>query len=179
MSPQPPQDVDIQDIDRQFETDAPRIAFFVNDISLDSTHTRKLSMYLHKWSNTHTFDPTVVKYWCTQTALAPVYVHMVNLLTAAETHTVQKTHLIDGGYQHIVIRSSGLMSINKPFKILRDDQSMQTVGTLMLHIDVHPTNAHVKWVYQMASTEYSWQDLSAVYTTLTLIAAWGALHLVS
>lgn len=170
----PPQDVNLHDIDRQFKTDAPRIAFFVDDISLDSTRTKTLAAYLSKWSITHSFDPKVVKYWCTQTALAPVYVRMVNQVTVAGTC---KIHLVDGGYQHIVLQSLGSLYIEKPFRLMLEDQhKMHTVGTMTLHIDVTPAQAKVRWVHSLHATGYSWQDPSVVYTTLALFATWGALH---
>ena len=175
----PPQDVDIRDIDRQFETDVPRIAFFVDDIAISSTQPKTLAAYLSKWSNTHRFDPKVIQYWCTQTALAPVYVRMVKWLTAG-THGVCKIHVVDGGYQHIVLRSSGSLYIQKPFRLMLEDQhTMQTVGTLMLHIVVTPAQAKVNWVHSLSATGYSWQDPTVIYTTLALFAAWGALYWVS
>lgn len=176
----PPQDIDIRDIDRQFETDVPRIAFFVDDISLDSTRTKTLATYLSKWSKIHSFEVKVIQYWCTQIALAPIYVRMVNRLTAAGTRSVCKMHLIDGGYQHIVLRSSGSLYIQKPFKLLLEDQhTMHTVGTMTLYIDVTPEQANVRWVHSLSAPGYSWQDPTVVYTTLALFATWGALQWIS
>ena len=175
----PPQDIDIHDINRQFETDVPRIAFFVDDISLDSTRTKTLTAYLSKWCKTHSFELKVIKYWCTQIALAPVYVQMVNRLTVG-TNGVCKIHLIDGGFQHIVLRSSGSLYIQKPFRLLLEDKhTMHTVGTMTLHIDVTPEQAKVSWVHSLPAAGHSWQDPTVVYTTLALFAAWGALHWVS
>lgn len=179
MNSHPPQDIQVGDIDRQFETDAPRIAFFVDTISLDSTQTKSFVAYLSKWSKTHLFDIKVTKYWCSQIALAPIYVRMVNRLTTG-THGVRNIHLIDGGFQHIVLRSSGSLYIKKPFRLMVEDQhTMNTVGTITLHIDVTPTQAKVSWVHSLPTTGYSWQNSTVVYTTLGLFVAWGALHWVS
>lgn len=179
MHSRPPHDVDARDMGRQFETDAPRIAFFVDNLSLDSTQTKTLAAYLSKWSRTHSFDPKVVQYWCTQTALAPIYVRMVERLTEG-TNDMCTIHLIDGGFQHIVMRSSGLLCIEKPFRLMLEDQdTMHTVATITLHIDVAPAQTKVRWVHSLPAIGYSWQDPNVLYTTLALFAAWGALHWVS
>lgn len=130
----------------QFYTDAPRISFYFN-----ATEFTKNVAVLHQrvvqFCQKHKMDLGTVLLWCTQTALAPLFVEKHSATT---THN-DRHHLFDNGRQRITFDDhAGAMHIVKPFRVDEEDTTklqFHTTTHLTLHVTLQ-RNAEpiVKWV---------------------------------
>ena len=123
------------DIYSQFIVDAPRIKFYIDGVA--ETNTDMICAYFMQDEN-GTFDQGInALHWCTQTALAPIYIEKWREIAKARGDGLA-SHLVDDGPQTIRI-AGDTIRIAKPFKIMNEVQSgtltkMEESGNLNLTV---------------------------------------------
>ena len=160
---------------RQFRVDVPRMAFYADHDRIDSTQTDLLWAYAGKWALTHGCDPMTIRHWCTQTALAPIYVRTVHRLQQSDT-PLCSTHLVDDGQQRVVFHRTGKLFLCKPFRIVKSTTSNTTLTVathVSLHIEVGSQGSQVSWVPQdhTGKEDTPWWGITAT----ALAVAWATL----
>lgn len=130
----------------QFYTDAPRISFYFN-----ATEFTKNVAVLHQrvvqFCQKHKMDVDTLLLWCTQTALAPLFVEKHSATSKHNDHH----HLFDNGRQRITFDDhTGAMHIVKPFRVDEEDTTtlqFHTTKHLTLHVTLQQNEEPiVDWV---------------------------------
>lgn len=119
----------------QFYTDAPRISFYFN-----ATEFTKNVAFLHQrivqFCSKHKMKTDTVLFWCTQTALASIFVKK----HAQISEECSYHHLFDDGRQRITFDDhKGEIHIVKPFRVDEEDNHtfhFHTLKRFSLHVVV-------------------------------------------
>ena len=172
----------------QFRLDAPRIAFRADDHPLDSRRVEVLWAYVTKWATKHGHDAATIRHWCTQTALAPVYTDAVRALQAHDSPHEYSHHLIDNGQQTITLASTGVLHLQKPFRVVGEHhphKALRVIRHVHLRVSVAVGCTTVRWdpvtwntdgeevlVAEGPPSSRTWWWA----TVAGLVVAWGALQ---
>lgn len=143
----------VSELYNQFIIDAPRIRIFFEEQRESSSPECIFALIL----NNYDFSTGLrFLFWCTQTALAPIYKMKLEEINPNfnqfDKEPDIKYHLIDDGMQHIHISDETLI-LTKPFSICRIDEEGDTImiQKLQLHITVFANNP---------SYMVEWKDIS-------------------
>lgn len=133
----------------QFCLDVPRIKLVIDDIhDIQITPTCLYTMFVNLFSNERT--GIWFAHWCTQTALADVYIQKLKHIHTSMKRESKQYHLLDAGRQIVHVYSQprknkydvfyeeGRMKIVKPFSlcVLDDEGAPQPLKHFHLYIDV-------------------------------------------
>ena len=124
----------------QFKLDVPRIRIYIDSIS-ESSYDIILAYLLNRDISEHINLRSM--YWCTQTALAPIYIE--KRMKLYKKH--KNIHLLDGGTQHININDY-CIHISKPFRVCKEKKNggLYFAYQLMLAVRVYSSNYTVEWI---------------------------------
>ena len=123
----------------QFKLDVPRIRIYIDGIyesSYDIIFAYVLNRDISEYTNLRTM------HWCTQTALAPIYIE--KRMKLYKKH--KNIHLLDDGTQHITINDY-CIHISKPFRVCKEKKNggLYFAYQLRLTVRVYASNYTVEW----------------------------------
>ena len=124
----------------QFKLDAPRVRIYIDGV-YEPSYDIILAYLLNR--NTSEYNNLRSMYWCTQTALAPVYIEKRMKLYKKKSNI----HLLDDGTQHIMINDY-CIHISKPFRVCKEKKNggLHLAYHLMLTVRIYNSNYTVEWV---------------------------------
>ena len=151
----------------QFEVDAPRISFYINDITCYSTQVASILHKIQKWCDNHHLDIKNILPWCTQIPFATLYEQKQKTIRS------KKQYLFDNGRQSITLdRHSGVLHIVKPFRIDTELENgdFKTIQYISLHVTVYNDTYSVDWIHHSQENRWTIQHHTM---TLGLLCALG------